>query len=233
MSNTPAEVAARVARVRETITETARRCGRRSEEITLIAVTKYAAPDEGFVEALTEAGCFDLAENRPQKLREKIDAAQDERIRWHLIGTLQKNKVKMVVGRAALIHSVDSLALAEEIARLAPPAGVDALVQVKISGEETKHGLSPEETLDTVGEMLALAPKLRVRGLMGMAALEARPDEIHRQFALLRSLRDQCQGAFGPAFGGELSMGMSDDYPIAIEEGATMLRIGSAFYDFS
>ncbi|MBR3219351.1 MAG: YggS family pyridoxal phosphate-dependent enzyme, partial [Thermoguttaceae bacterium] len=128
MSNTPAEVAARVARVRETIAETARRCGRRPEEITLIAVTKYAAPDEGFVEALAEAGCFDLAENRPQKLREKIDAVRDQRIRWHLIGTLQKNKVKMVVGRAALIHSVDSLALAEEIARLAPPAGVDALV---------------------------------------------------------------------------------------------------------
>ena len=233
MSNTPAEVAARVARVRETIAETARRCGRRPEEITLIAVTKYAAPDEGFVEALAEAGCFDLAENRPQKLREKIDAVRDQRIRWHLIGTLQKNKVKMVVGRAALIHSVDSLALAEEIARLAPPAGVDALVQVKISGEETKHGLSPEETLDTVGKILALAPKLRVRGLMGMAALEGRPDEIHRQFALLRRLRDQCRAAFGDAFGGELSMGMSDDYPIAIEEGATMLRIGSAFYDFS
>lgn len=233
MSNTPAEVAARVARVRETIAETARRCGRRPEEITLIAVTKYAAPDEGFVEALAEAGCFDLAENRPQKLREKIDAVRDQRIRWHLIGTLQKNKVKMVVGRAALIHSVDSLALAEEIARLAPPAGVDALVQVKISGEETKHGLSPEETLDTVGKILTLAPKLRVRGLMGMAALEGRPDEIHRQFALLRRLRDQCRGAFGDAFGGELSMGMSDDYPIAIEEGATMLRIGSAFYDFS
>lgn len=233
MSNTPAEVAARVARVRETIAETARRCGRRPEEITLIAVTKYAAPDEGFVEALTEAGCFDLAENRPQKLREKIDAVRDQRIRWHLIGTLQKNKVKMVVGRAALIHSVDSLALAEEIARLAPPSGVDALVQVKISGEETKHGLSPEETLDTVGKILALAPKLRVRGLMGMAALEGRPDEIHRQFALLRRLRDQCRGAFGDVFGGELSMGMSDDYPIAIEEGATMLRIGSAFYDFS
>ncbi|MBR3219702.1 MAG: alanine racemase, partial [Thermoguttaceae bacterium] len=104
---------------------------------------------------------------------------------------------------------------------------------VKISGEETKHGLSPEETLDTVGKILALAPKLRVRGLMGMAALEGRPDEIHRQFALLRRLRDQCRGAFGDAFGGELSMGMSDDYPIAIEEGATMLRIGSAFYDFS
>ncbi len=233
MSNTPAEVAARVARVRETIAETARRCGRRPEEITLIAVTKYAAPDEGFVEALVEAGCFDLAENRPQKLREKIDAVRDQRIRWHLIGTLQKNKVKMVVGRAALIHSVDSLALAEEIARLAPPSGVDALVQVKISGEETKHGLSPEETLDTVGKILALAPKLRVRGLMGMAALEGRPDEIHRQFALLRRLRDQCRGAFGDAFGGELSMGMSNDYPIAIEEGATMLRIGSAFYDFS
>lgn len=233
MSNTPAEVAERVARVREVIAETATRRGRRVSDITLIAVTKYASPEEGFVEALTAAGCFDLAENRPQKLKEKIDAVGSEGIRWHLIGTLQKNKVKTVIGRAALIHSVDSTALAREIARLAPPSGADILLQVKISGEENKHGLAPEETLDRAGEILAIGPSLRIRGLMGMAGLDASEGDIHRQFALLRSLRDRCRAAFGSAFGAELSMGMSGDYPIAIEEGATMLRIGSAFYDFS
>ncbi|MDO4568968.1 MAG: YggS family pyridoxal phosphate-dependent enzyme [Planctomycetia bacterium] len=214
----------------ERIGRAAERSDRSADTVTMVAVTKYFSGVEE-VRALYALGCRDFAENRAALLQEKhgllLEEAPD--IRWHFIGPLQKNKARRVLGCAKIIHSVESLDLLKTLDRIAQEKGVVSSVffEVNISGEAAKHGFS-RESLASVWGSLSDFPHLKVKGFMGMTSLHASERDAHEQFRTLREIRDQ----FLP--GGELSMGMSHDFEIAIEEGATMVRIGSAlFEDFS
>jgi pyridoxal phosphate enzyme (YggS family) len=220
-------IAARYAAVRRRVADAADLVGRDSTEVTIVAVTKTV--DVGTVGRAIETGIRDFGENRVQEFLGKYGLFPQAR--WHFIGTLQTNKVKDVVGRAHLIHSVDSLHLLETIARKAADAEViqPVLLQVNVSGELTKHGFSEHD----VAEALATAadlPSLAVKGLMTMAPL-GRPELARPVFRELRELRDELRKALPDGVElDELSMGMTNDYPVAVEEGATIVRVGRAIF---
>lgn len=207
----------------------ARSVGRDPGSVQVVAVTKTWALDH--VMPAYDAGCRDFGENRVQELLEKIlDAPSD--LRWHLIGTLQRNKVKQVIGKVALIHAVDSVRLAEEIAKQSVNAGAvtKILLQANTSGEASKHGMMPSEWKDAIEHVVALEG-VEVTGLMTMAPFTEDEAVVRRCFSVLRQLRDELQQQVGDAVRlTELSMGMSQDYRIAIEEGATLIRVGSALF---
>lgn len=203
------------------------RARRGADEVRLIAVSK-TYPPEAVDEAL-RAGQADFGENRVQELEAKAEAVGGA-ARWHLIGTLQRNKVRRVLPLVEVIHSVDSVELAQAIDRVAGEEGlhVRALLQVNVSGEETKHGFSPEAVAESIESLLQLR-RVDILGLMTMAPVVKDPRDAGRYFAALRALRDRLQltgGVTLPA----LSMGMSSDFEVAIEEGATMVRVGSAIF---
>jgi pyridoxal phosphate enzyme (YggS family) len=180
------------------------------------------------VRAAAAAGILDVGENRVQEALGKQEVLTDLTIRWHLVGTLQRNKARTAVGRFALIHSVDRADLARDLDRRAPgdaPQGV--LVQVNCSAEPQKGGVSPDSLPGLLDELQGFE-RLRVQGLMTMSALTEDEAERRSAFRLLRDLRDVAvrSGHSLP----ELSMGMSDDYPIAVEEGATIIRLGTALF---
>lgn len=213
--------------VRARIADAAAAAGRDASSITLVAVTKGFAWQE--VRPVVEAGgLIDLGENRVQELRAKQQLAADEHLRWHLIGTLQRNKVKDVVGRVVLIHSIDTPELAATIGARAHAAGStqDVLVEVNTSGEATKHGVAPGEA-ERLADLVARTDGLRLRGLMTIAA-PGDGDAARRSFARLRALRDSI-AAHDPQVT-ELSMGMSGDLEQAIAEGATIVRVGTAIF---
>jgi pyridoxal phosphate enzyme (YggS family) len=220
-------IAARYAAVRRRVADAADLVGRDSSEITIVAVTKTV--DVGTVARAVETGMRDFGENRVQEFLGKYGLFPQAR--WHFIGTLQTNKVKDVVGRAHLIHSVDSAHLLETIARKAADAEViqPVLLQVNVSGELSKHGFSEHD----VAEALAAAadlPSLAVKGLMTMAPL-GRPELARPVFRELRELRDELRKALPDGVElDELSMGMTNDYPVAVEEGATIVRVGRAIF---
>ncbi len=206
--------------VLESVKKAAENCGRDPGSVRLIAVSK-TKPIEYVVKA-AEAGAVDFGENRPQELAAK--QAEMPELRWHQIGTLQRNKVRHIVGKCALIHSVDSLALALEINKRAKAAGLvqDVLIQVNITGEETKSGIEPSELealLNEIKSMDAVNPV----GLMTISVAGSTPDENREVFSKLKKLADR----FGLK---ELSMGMTHDYVEAIECGATMVRVGTAIF---
>lgn len=208
------------------IERAATKSGRRAEDVRLVVVTKnqpVAAVNE-----VLDAGVRDLGENRVQELLAKHDVI-DARATWHLIGTLQRKKVAKVVGKVALIHSVDSVALAEEIGRRAREAGVEQeiLVQVSISGEETKMGLSPAE-LERDLDKIRAVPGLSVKGFMTMAPLVGEAEEARPVFAGLARLRHRFAEHKGDL--PHLSMGMTNDFEVAVEEGATIVRVGTAVF---
>jgi len=216
--------------VRGHIAEAVRRSGRRESDVRLLAVTKYATLDDGFVEDLLAAGCRDFGEARPQSLWEKakkfgLDLGSDK-IGWHLIGSLQRNKIRRLLPVCSMIHSVDSLRLLDAIGRVADEERLGVvpplLLEVNISDEATKHGFEPE-TLSEALDRAAQMPRLSVCGLMGMSGLRSDHRQKRREFQTLFRLAEK-HGLR------ELSMGMSDDFEIAIEEGATMVRIGSMLY---
>lgn len=220
-----ARLADRVARVREVIRERQAACGW-THPVTIVAVTKTHGP-EAILAALA-AGLTDIGENRVQEALAKQDVLGPVPVTWHLIGTLQRNKARHAVGRFALIHSVDRLELAGELQRRIPTGSRQPiLVQVNCSGEPQKGGVEP----DALPEMLAAIAqldRLDPRGLMTMAALTEDAREQRRAFGLLRELRDAAQreGYRLP----ELSMGMSGDYTVAVEEGATLVRLGTVLF---
>lgn len=231
-------IADNLQRVRQRIVRATERAGRTADEITLVGVTKYVGVRE--TEALVAAGCCDLGESRPQELWSKADALASKDglagIRWHLIGHLQRNKIRRTLPLVSLIHSVDSLRLLAAIdeARAeasdnAPPVSV--LLEVNTSGESAKHGLAPNE----VEPMLTAAlnyPRVAVRGLMTMAALDGGPEIAACNFAALRELRDRLRTTIPDSIQlNELSMGMSGDFEIAIREGATIVRVGSLLWE--
>lgn len=217
------------------IREACARSGRSPEEIGIIAVTKYVSTATA-LEAL-RSGLPNLGENRWQDAEAKWRAIGEQtevcpeqgRPVWHFIGSLQTNKVKEVVGRFAYIHSLDRLSLAQAIDRKAGQLGikVPCFIQVNVSGEHSKHGLAPEELVD-FARTVAPLPNVEIAGLMTMAPYEAEPEETRPVFRGLRLLRDELnQRAVLPSEAGGLSMGMSNDFEIAVEEGATWLRLGT------
>lgn len=224
-------IADNLRRVRERIAAAAEAAGRRPEEITLVGVTKYVGPREA--RELVEAGCSDLGESRPQELWTKAEALADSsvRIRWHLIGHLQRNKIRRTLPLVSLIHSVESERLLAAIdaewqvhtAQNRQLLPIRILLEVNTSGETAKQGRAP----DAVEPLLAAAerfPRVEICGLMTMAALEGGLDVAAQNFAALRQLADR----FGLT---ERSMGMSGDFEVAIREGATIVRVGSALWE--
>jgi len=215
--------------VRKRIAAACERCGRSPEEVTLIAVSK--TKPVSMVREAMEAGAVDFGENKVQELCDKYGEIAGA-LRWHLIGHLQRNKVKYVVDKAFMIHSVDSLRLAEEIQKEAEKKGcqVDVLIEVNIGGEETKSGVEPEEAAALVREVSALS-RVHIKGLMAIAPIAAEPEEARPYFARLRELRDEIGRLSLPGVEmKELSMGMTGDFEVAIEEGATMVRVGTAIF---
>ncbi len=216
-------------RVWERIERAATRAGRGREEVTLVAISKTRSPGE--VQEALRAGVEILGENRVQEANEKA-AHLSTPVAWHLVGHLQRNKVKAAVSLFDLIHSVDSVRLAERIGSRAARAGRRArvLVQVNTSGEDSKFGVAPERALDLVGQISEIAC-LDVRGLMTMGAFLPDPEDVRPCFARLREVRDRVAGARLPEVCmAHLSMGMTNDFEVAIEEGSTMVRIGTAIF---
>lgn len=217
---------ARLAVVRETVARCQAACGWR-HPVRIVGVTKTHGPEA--VRAAITAGLRDVGENRVQEALQKQDALPGLPAEWHLIGTLQRNKARHVVGRFSLIHSLDREDLATELNRRVEGANgrQRVLVQVNCSGESQKGGVSPEH-LPAFLDRLAELDRLEVLGLMTMSALTDDDAEQRRAFRLLRELRDagESSGHRLP----ELSMGMSGDYPIAVEEGATMIRLGTVLF---
>lgn len=206
-----------------------RACGRDPREVRIIAVSKTVEPP--VVAEAIEAGAVDFGENRTQPFNEKFSLYPQAN--WHLIGQLQSRKAREVVGKACLIHSLDRSSLLQAIQKEAAKLDVvqDVLVEVSISGEESKGGIAPE-LLPALLEEAAAAPNVRVRGLMTMAPA-GDPDEARRVFEGLKIVREKMQAAYGSRDTielNELSMGMSQDYPQAIAEGATMVRIGRRIF---
>ncbi len=226
-----ARIVANLHEVRERIAAAAQRSGRRGDDITLVGVTKYV--DATATKTLLTAGCQDLGESRPQSLWSKAEALAGTNARWHLIGHLQRNKVRRTLPYLSLLQSVESLSLAGVVSDEAQLIGrrLPVLLEVKIAADPTKHGFPPLDLRDSL-EALGKLPGLEVRGLMTMASLEGGVDAARRDFDALRKLRDElltgCPDGVSLA---ELSMGMSGDYEVAIETGATIVRVGSALFE--
>lgn len=215
----------RLARVREVI-DSRRQAGGWQHEVRIIAVTKTHGPEA--VRMAARAGLPAVGENRVQEALAKQEATAELPIAWHLIGTLQRNKARHVVGRFDLIQSVDRLDLASELDRRVPAGSRQAvLIQVNCSAEPQKGGVEPGELLALL-EVLRSCERLAVTGLMTMAAFNAEEIAVRRSFALLRTLAQHGRAA-GHSLS-QLSMGMSDDYAWAVEEGATMVRLGTALF---
>jgi pyridoxal phosphate enzyme (YggS family) len=230
----PHAVEERLEAVRERIARACQRAGRREDEVTLVGVTK-TFPLEA-AHAAREAGLLDFGENRVQELTEKVEALPGEYlggdVRWHMIGHLQRNKAKDVVACADLFHALDSLRLAKELNKRARQEGrvMPCLVQVNVSGEESKFGLDPDDTRSLL-DRLAPFENLRVLGLMTLAEATDDPEDVRPQFRLLRGLFDAYRGGGNPRVEMRyLSMGMSGDFEVAIEEGATHVRLGTALF---
>jgi hypothetical protein len=216
--------------VKHRINEAAVRAGRDPDEITLVTVTK-SFPVSRVVEAI-EAGARILGENRAKEAAEKFDIlgreVEGHSLSWHFIGPLQTNKVKYIIGFADLIHSVDRTGLAIEIDKRAKALGKtqEVLIEVNVSGEDARSGARPEETPRLIKAVSAL-PNIEVRGLMAMAPMVGVASEARPYFKILRELFERESAPEKPRFD-ILSMGMTDDYEVAIEEGATLIRVGRA-----
>jgi pyridoxal phosphate enzyme (YggS family) len=224
------DLATRIAEVRQRMAEAASRAGRDPAEVRLVAVSK-TYPIE-YVRAAAEAGQQDFGENRVQEALPKIAAAGDLPVRWHLVGHLQSNKARKAAASFQFIHSADGVGLVASLDKAAQEEGVapGVLVQVDLAGEETKHGVA----LDGLRGLLAAASRcraLRLQGLMLLPPFFEDPEDARPYFQRLRRLRDDflADGTLPPS-ARELSMGMSHDFEVAVEEGATMVRIGTAIF---
>lgn len=198
-------------------------------DVKLIAVTKTLSTDK--IKAAVDCGLKDLGENRVQEILEKYPQFPDA-VRWHLIGHLQTNKVKYIVDKVSMIHSLDSLKLAAEIEKRAAASRrvIPCLVQVNIADEDTKFGLKKEDTADFIKRLIDF-PHIAVEGLMTIGPYAAGEEEISGVFRELRQLKEKINALALPAVKmRELSMGMSADYPLAVREGATMVRVGTTIF---
>ncbi|ABO49251.1 alanine racemase domain protein [Desulforamulus reducens MI-1] len=219
-------IAENISVIKGKIIESALRAGRDPASVRLIAVTKTVSADKA--RECIDAGVGDLGENRVQEFRNKLPEVPGAR--WHLIGHLQTNKVKYITGEVTLLHSLDRWSLAEEIHKRSLEAGIvtPALVQVNVAGEETKFGMAVQEVRDFITEVAGLSG-ISIQGLMTIAPLVENPEEVRPVFRQLRELATDLQEVPGVKME-QLSMGMTNDYQVAIEEGATLVRIGTAIF---
>jgi PLP dependent protein len=218
------KVAENLIHIRQQISDACQRVNRAPDEVKLIAVTKYVSIERA-KEAL-EAGIINLGENRDDGLLAKWEVLGDKPL-WHFIGTLQTRKVKYIIDKVEYIHSLDRISLVEEINKRAQKK-VKCLVQVNVSQEQSKHGLAPEDVIDFI-KSIQPYENISIEGLMTMAPFIDDEAQLRTCFQRLKELREEvknCNLDFAPCT--ELSMGMSNDFRIAIEEGATMIRIGTA-----
>jgi PLP dependent protein len=216
----------RLAEVRARIEAAAERSGRDPATVMLVAVAKTFPADVILVGL--HAGLRDIGENRAQELKQKV-AIIGDRTRWHFVGHLQTNKVRQVIGSVVLVHSVDRYGLAEAISRRARSLGIvqDVLLEVNVAGEATKHGVDPSGATELAREANALEG-LRVRGLMTMPPPRSDAEDVRPHFRTLAELRAELVKEVPGA--NELSMGMSGDFEVAVEEGATIVRVGQAIF---
>ena len=220
-----------LASVRARIAAAAERSGRSADDVTLVAVTKYV--DASVTETLFEAGCHDLGEGRPQVLWDKSDAIDQPDLRWHMVGHLQRNKVKRTAPITTLIHSVDSNRLLNSINSVGAELDrqINVLLEVNISGDQVKHGYDDAGLADALEYAVSLK-FVQISGLMGMAGLDVGESETRRQFAHLRELQQRhAEPNASNIKLDDLSMGMSNDFEWAIEEGATIVRVGSVLLE--
>lgn len=222
----------RIAKVSDKIDEACKAAGRDRSEVTLIGVSKVFPVN--YAKAAIRAGLTDLGENRVQELVPKYEDVLSEGLKcnWHLIGTLQKNKVKYIIGKTKLIHSVDSVDLAKEINKRSLGCNIvtDVLLEANVSGEESKHGFSPE-SLKGALEELATLENIRVRGMMTMAPIQQYEGQAREVFAKTKEIFDELKsGTKDPSYWDTLSMGMSQDFESAILEGSTCIRIGTSIF---
>lgn len=209
--------------------EAAREAGRKAEEILLIAVSKTRTPDE--INQAIDAGVTDIGENKVQEIIDKYDAVKP--VRWHMIGHLQTNKVKYIIDKVDLIHSVDSIRLAEEISRRAAQHNkiMDILIQINAAGEESKFGVGVDDADELINEILVNCPNIRICGFMSIAPYAENPKDVAKHFKRVNELYLKYKGIDNPQMDIKyLSMGMSHDYGVAINEGANMIRIGTAIF---
>ena len=226
----PGLIRERLSDVRQQIEITARSCNRAPEDVCLVAIGKTYPPD--VLQAAIEAGVSDLGENRVQEAETKITALGRHTVRWHLVGHLQANKSRRAVKLFDLIHSVDSISLARRLDRLCVEESreeLPVLIQVDLAGQETKSGIN-EKDVNALADAVAEGQRLRLAGLMTLPPFFDNPEDARPFFSRLRTLRDELasRGVFQGQ--GELSMGMTNDFIVAIEEGATMVRIGTAIF---
>lgn len=221
------ETAIRLAQVRERMADAARRSGRTAEQIELVAVSKTHAAEK--IREAIEAGQLLFGESRVQEARAKIPLLPS-RLRWHFIGHLQKNKIRHALPLFELFHGIDSLLLAQEMERIAGEEGMRPriLLEVNVAGEASKHGFSPEALRRDLEAALSLG-RLTIEGLMTLPPLSPEAEASRQYFVALRELRDRLEAEFDVRLP-QLSMGMSGDFSIAIEEGATLVRVGTAIF---
>ncbi len=221
---TASRIRRRLASVNEKVAEALEESGRGPDEVRVLIASKYYAPEQ--IQALVDAGADLLGENRSEDLIQK-QASFGDAFEWHFIGHVQRRKAREVVPRVSLIHSVDSRQLIAEIGKRAPENGVEVLLQVNVSDEESKYGVAEDEVEPLLEAAARTEGKVRVRGFMTIAPLVEDPEDVRYVFAKLRRIRDSLRLAWYPHFDlSELSMGMSGDYSVAVEEGATLVRIG-------
>jgi len=223
-------LAQRLAAVEARLNAACRRAGRQRADVTLVAVTKTVSP--AVAALLPELGVINLGESRPQELWHKA-AELPPSIRWHLIGHLQRNKIERTWPLVHLIHSVDSVRLLEALEQEGAKRNqrISVLLEANLSHEPNKHGFE-ERAIPELADRISALKHVEVTGLMTMAALEHDPERCRPTFTALRSLRDQLQKQLGPAHPlNHLSMGMTNDFEVAIEEGATLVRIGTALFE--
>jgi pyridoxal phosphate enzyme (YggS family) len=227
MADNRQQITDNLAAVEERLCAACRRAGRARSEVTLVAVTKTVSVETAAL--LPDLGVFDLGESRPQELWRKAAAVVG--VRWHLIGHLQRNKIERTLPPIERIHSVDSVRLLEAMEDVCRSAQrtLPALLEVNASGEASKHGFTPEE-VPALAARLAELQYVRIDGLMTMAAYEEDPERTRPTFAALRTLRDRLAAELGRPLP-HLSMGMSNDFEIAVEEGATLVRLGTVLFE--
>lgn len=216
-------------KIQETIELAKSRSKESQDKVLLLAVSKTRTAEE--INAAIEAGITDIGENKVQEILEKWDHVSP--VRWHMIGHLQRNKVKYIIDKVCMIHSVDSLKLAKEIDRRAKQNDriMDVLIQVNVAQEESKFGVSVGKTEALIDEILKLCPNVRVCGLMTIPPLTQDPEEARGQFRQVKEMYDAFQNKRHEHLAFTwLSMGMSNDFPVAIEEGANIVRIGTAIF---
>ena len=227
MSPPSCTLAENLALIRERMAAACARAGRPLESVELLAVSKFQSPEK--VSAAAGLGLTLFGENRVQEAKAKIPQCPS-RLQWHLLGHLQSNKARDAVGLFSLIHSVDSLALAQELQKQAEKQSrkVPILLEVNIAGEASKFGWTPQQVLTELATVKA-ASRMELHGLMTIAPYAIHPEKVRPIFRQLRELRDQCADRLGAPLP-VLSMGMSGDFEVAIEEGATLIRVGTALF---